>query len=124
MQTGKIGLKAFLFYRKVPGQDSPICPYGAGPQTAEHLFANCTALQSQGLKDMGFSSVEEVRAGLSNPHVASKMTKNLLLSGWLQEFQLSEQLRLQGGLVEALKGWQRKPPPERHKRRPRRLPTL
>ena len=66
---------------------------------------------------MGYTSISEVRAGLSSPQTAGKMAKNLLQSGWLKEFRLSEKLRLEEGLADALAGWQRRPPPERHKRR-------
>jgi hypothetical protein len=73
---------------------------------------------------MGFSTISEVRKGLSDPETASKMTKSLLRSNWLKEFQLSERLRLEEGLADALAGWNRKPPPERHKRRLKRQPAL
>ena len=124
MRTGKIGLKAFLPYRKVPGQDTPICSCGEGLQTPEHLFTFCTDPQSRNLRAMGFSTISEVRKGLSDPETASKMTKSLLRSNWLKEFQLSERLRLEEGLADALAGWNRKPPPERHKRRLKRQPAL
>ena len=73
---------------------------------------------------MSFSSVSDVRVGLSNPQTASKMAKGLLQSGWLREFQLSEKLRLKEGLADALAGWKRRPPPERHKRLKKRQPAL
>src|SRR5256885_8597132 len=117
MRTGKIGLNSFLYYRKAPGYESPICICGNGPQTPEHLFTNCTDPRSYSLTAMDYTTISEVRAGLSSPETVSKMTKSLLRSGWLREFQLSEKLRLEEGLVNALAGWQRRPPPERHKRR-------
>src|SRR4051812_15451438 len=78
MRTGKIGLNAFLYYRKVPGYESPIYIYGNGPQTPEHLFTNCTDPRSHSLTAMGYTIISKVRAGLSNPEKASKMTKSLL----------------------------------------------
>ena len=124
MRTGKIGLNAFLFHRKVPGYETPLCTCGQGPQTPEHLFTTCTHPQSHNLMAMSFSSVSEARAGLSSPQTASKMAKGLLQSGWLKEFQLSEKLRLKEGLADALAGWQRRPPPERHKRSKKRQPAF
>ena len=117
MRTGKIGLNAFLYYRKVPGFETPSCTCGSGLQTPEHLFTDCTDPRSHSLTAMGYTSISEVRAGLSSPQTAGKMAKNLLQSGWLKEFRLSEKLRLEEGLADALAGWQRRPPPERHKRR-------
>src|SRR2546429_1046836 len=124
MRTGKIGLNTFLYYRKVPGYKSPICICGNGPQTPEHLFTNCTDPRSHSLTAMGYTSISEARAGLSNPEKASKMAKSLLRSGWLREFRLSEKLRSEEGLADALGGWQRRPPPKRHKRRRERQPAL
>src|SRR5438552_18653034 len=113
MRTGKISLNVFLYYKKVSGYETPICICGSGPQTSEHLFTDCTDPRSHSLTTMGYSSISEVRAGLSNPETAGKMAK----SGWLREFQLSEKLRLEEGLADALAGWKRRPPAERHKRR-------
>src|SRR3954468_5538290 len=59
MRTGKIGLSAFLFHRKVPGYETPLCTCGQGPQTPEHLFTTCTDPQSHNLMAMSFSSVSE-----------------------------------------------------------------
>src|SRR6185312_11939767 len=117
MRTGKIGLNAFLYYRKVPGFETSSCIYGSGLQTPKHLFTNYTDPRSHSLTAIGYTSISEARAGLSSPQTAGKMAKNLLQSGWLKEFQLSEKLRLEEGLADALAGWQRRPPPERHKRR-------
>jgi hypothetical protein len=124
MRTGKIGLNAFLYYRKVPGYETPICICGNGLQTSEHLFTDCIDPRSHSLTAMGYTTTSEARAGLSNPETAGKMAKSLLHSGWLKEFRLSEKLRLEEGLADALAGWQRRPPPERHKRRRERQPAL
>ena len=105
MRTGKIGLNAFLYYRKVPGYETPTCICGNGLQTPEHLFTNCTDPRSHSLTAMDYASVSEVRAGLSNPQTAGKMAESLLYSEWLREFQLSEKLRLEEGLADALVGW-------------------
>ena len=124
MRTGKISLNAFLHYKKVPGYETPSCTCGHGLQTPEHLFLDCTDPRSHSLTAMGYSSISEVRARLSDPETAGKMAKPLLQSGWLKEFRLSEELRREEGLADALAGWQQKPPHERHKRRQKRQPAL
>ena len=43
MRTEKIGLKKFLHFRKVPGFDSPECPYRRGMQSAKHVLTECRA---------------------------------------------------------------------------------
>ena len=123
IRTGKIGLNAFLYHRKVPGYESPICIYGNGPQTPEHLFINYIDPRSHGLIAIGYTSISEIRAGLSSSETVGKMAKCLLRSGWLREFRLSEKLRLEEGLADALVGWHQRPPPERHKRRRVRQPA-
>src|SRR4051794_39923052 len=67
------GLNTFLHQRKVPGYESPICICGNGLQTPEHLFTNCTDPKSHSLIAMGYTTISEVRAGLSTPEKASKM---------------------------------------------------
>jgi len=42
-RTGKIGLKAFLFQRKVPGIPTPLCDCGGAPETVGHLLEGCEA---------------------------------------------------------------------------------
>jgi hypothetical protein len=42
-RTGKIGLKAFLFQRKVPGVPTPLCDCGEAPETVDHLLGGCEA---------------------------------------------------------------------------------
>lgn len=40
-RTGKIGLRAFLFSRKVPGIVTPLCDCGESPETVEHILGGC-----------------------------------------------------------------------------------
>ena len=37
-RTGKIGLRDFLFKRRVPGFDSLCCDYGQGRETVRHIL--------------------------------------------------------------------------------------
>ena len=41
MRTGKIGLRQFLFERKVPGIVDGRCECRQGNQTVEHVLLNC-----------------------------------------------------------------------------------
>ena len=52
MRTGKIGLSAFLYYRKVPGQLTPACDCGR-IQTVGHLLTECVEPRSQPLRALG-----------------------------------------------------------------------
>ena len=82
-RTERIGLRAFLFRRGVPGIASPACPCGQGDQTAAHLFAECTDPKSRAMRAMGFSTKDEVWKGLSDHRKAPGMARILISSGWL-----------------------------------------
>ena len=94
-RTGKIGLRTYLFHKYVPQIDSDQCPYGQGPQTPEHLFADCEDQKSTPLRALGLLTIAEVRKGLNSPRTAPKMAKLLLKSGWLPEFRIAESIRQQ-----------------------------
>lgn len=47
LRTGKIGLKAFLWQRSVPGVASPRCQCGTEWETPEHLALRCPELSEQ-----------------------------------------------------------------------------
>lgn len=120
-RTGKIGLRAFLYNRRVPGVDTPECPCGSGPQTAEHLFCECNDPRSRPLRDIGYTTAEGVREALSSPSQVLQIARGVIASGWLQEYRLAEKLGYEEALEVAAAGYTRRPPPERHKkRRPRR----
>ena len=40
-RTGKIGLNAFLFQRRIPGIPTPLCGFGEGPETVRYLLIRC-----------------------------------------------------------------------------------
>ena len=94
-RTEKIGLRAFLFKKKVPDVTTPICPCGRGPQTAAHLFTECTDDKSQALRALGYTSKEAVYRGLSHSDTAPRMARTLVQSGWLPQFRTFNQLRRQ-----------------------------
>ena len=47
MRTGKIGLRQFLYSRKVPGIDSAICECRGGHQTVEHVLIACRKYRAE-----------------------------------------------------------------------------
>ena len=79
-RTEKIGLRAFLFRRGVPGIASPACPCGQGDHTAAHLFAGCADIKSRAIRAMGFSTIGDVGEGLSDRRKAPGMARALMNS--------------------------------------------
>jgi hypothetical protein len=49
IRTGKVGLRAFLFERKVPEVATPRCPCREALETAAHLVLNYLRLDRQGV---------------------------------------------------------------------------
>ena len=47
LRTGKIGMRAFLFQRRVPGTNTPLCVCGRGPETPSHLVTNCPQAENE-----------------------------------------------------------------------------
>ena len=47
IRTGKIGLAAFLYQRRVPNVESPACPCGWQWETAKHVVLNCPRFTRQ-----------------------------------------------------------------------------
>ena len=111
-RTEKIGLRAFLFKRKVPGVVTPTCQCGRGAQTAAHLFYECADSRSQPLRALGYTSAEGIGRGLSHPDTAPVLARALVQSGWLPQFRVFNQLRQQDE-EEAHQehAWSRRPPP-------------
>ena len=100
--------------------ETPECQCGRGRQTAEHLFYECEDPKSAPLHALGFTMAAQVRAALSDPERVAVISKELIASGWLTEYQLAARLHHEEALEVAAAGITRKPPPELHKRRSRR----
>ena len=49
-RTGRIGLRGFLFQRRVPEVVTPLCDCGIAEETVEHLIRGCPALPEQDLQ--------------------------------------------------------------------------
>ena len=94
-RTEKIGLRALLLRRGVPGIVAPTSPCGHGDQAAAHVFVECADIRSREMRGMGFPTKEEVREGLSNYKLAPATARALIRSGWLQQSRVFEELRQQ-----------------------------
>ena len=89
-RTGKIGLRAFLFKRKVPTVITPLCECGGEEETVRHLLEGCLtnmdALDLQRREGDPEELFERLRSGYR--------VKPILrwLMGKLPEFQLALEL--------------------------------
>ena len=92
-RTGKIGLRDFLFKRRVPGFDSPWCNCGQGRETVRHILVFCPRERERRehlVQALG-EPIDTDRM-LSTPGKAGIIARWLLRSGRLGMFQLANQL--------------------------------
>jgi retron-type reverse transcriptase len=106
VRTGKVGLRAFLFERKVPEIATPRCPCGEAPETAAHLVLNCPHLDQQReelrqlMAPKAMRSYRDFAAATAEGKSAGKLVRWLLSTGRFPEFRLAE--RYQAEEVEGV----------------------
>jgi hypothetical protein len=97
IRTGKIGLRAFLAKRRVPGIVTPLCPCSIGPETPEYIIIHCPDLQQERL---GLRSIRghlprtrrDLAETSTHPSTVGALAKWMLRIGRLREFRLAEQI--------------------------------
>ena len=95
MRTGKIGLNAFLYARRVPGVYTPRCRCGSGAvETASHLVLNCELLErerwalSQRVPPP-LRTHRDFMAAITDSEKAATIVRWFLTLGRLQEYRLA-----------------------------------
>ena len=99
IRTGKIGLRAFLFERKVPEVATPRCSCGEAPETAAHLVLDCRDLAQQReelrqiMSPRAMYTYRDFATATARKKSAHKLVRWLLSTGRFPEFRLAEQYR-------------------------------
>ena len=99
VRTGKVGLRAFLFERKVPSIATPLCRYGEAQETAVHLVLDCSELEHyrEALRQQQFPralyTLRDFVVLTANPRRAASVIRWLLSTGRFPEFRFAEQMR-------------------------------
>lgn len=76
LRTEKIGLRDFLFRRKVPDILDPMCDFREGRQTVRHVLLICRKLKDIRRQELGHSSEgNDLRAILSKRKVATRTSR-------------------------------------------------
>ena len=105
IQTGKIGLWAFLFKRKVPEVATPRCPCGEAPETTAHLVLDCQDLAQQRaelretMSPKAICTYRDFVTVTAEEKSTYKLVRWLLSTGRFPEYRLAERYR-----AEARKG--------------------
>ena len=98
MRTGKIGLRAFLYGRRVPDIESPLCRCGIGDETPLHLATACPGTERQRanlrreLGEKAFTDRAGFDAATADGDTGRVIARWLLRLGRLKEFRLAMRL--------------------------------
>jgi hypothetical protein len=96
IRTGRVGLRAFLFERRVPEVATPRCPCGEAPETAAHLVLDCQQLDQQrqalqqALYPRALRTFRDFAAATEKGKSARVLIRWLLSTGRFPQFRLAE----------------------------------
>ena len=97
IRTGKVGLRSFLFSRRVPNVMTPLCRCGRGPETATHLVLDCADLVEEraqlrrALAPANMRTRRDYAAATEGKH-AVILVRWLLATGRFPEFRLARRV--------------------------------
>ena len=98
VRTGKVGLKAFLFQRRVPEIATPHCRCGLGKETPVHLALHCPEEREARERLRAAVAPKPLRSGMdfaavtTDPETAKAVVWWFLSLGRIQHFQLAEEI--------------------------------
>jgi hypothetical protein len=93
IRTGKVGLRAFLFQRKVPDVNTPLCRCGTSGETPAHVVLFCPELQQErkelqrALLPQTLRTTRDFAAATANPSCAGTVVRWLLATDRLPEYR-------------------------------------
>ena len=100
IRTGKIGLKAFLHQRRVPGVLMPWCSCEEADETPQHLFVDCPETARACRKLPELRTPRDFEDQVRNSCTAGALARWMLWLGRLHQFELAESLH-RGDNIEA-----------------------
>jgi Reverse transcriptase (RNA-dependent DNA polymerase)/Endonuclease-reverse transcriptase len=93
IRTGKVGLRAFLFQRRVPEVNTPLCRCGTTGETPAHIVLYCPELQQEretlqgALLPYPLRTTRDFTAATADPACAGTVVRWLLATGRLPEYR-------------------------------------
>lgn len=94
LRTEKIGLKDFLFNRRVPDATDANCPCREGRQTVSHILLRCRTYRQLRRQELGhLSGRHDLRDILSERKAAAKAIKFMELTEILGQFRIESHTR-------------------------------
>jgi len=92
IRTERVGLRAYLFTRKVPGFDSAACPCGWNRQTAKHVLIHCPLWEAQRNRIFQATTSLDYRKMVSTASGLKSAARMLMETGLLGQFSLARTL--------------------------------
>jgi hypothetical protein len=99
IRTGKIGLRAFLFYRRVPDVETPLCECGTGRETALHVTVGCPNWDEereslrQAIAPRALSNRRDFSSLMTNKDTAKIVARWFLSLGIIGSYRLAEEIQ-------------------------------
>jgi len=91
MHAEKIGLRGFLFHRRVPEINDPRCPCGEGRQTVMHVLLRCRRFKELRRQELsGIPGRTNLRAILNERKAATKAISFMEQTQILGQFGITE----------------------------------
>ena len=93
IRTGKVGLRAFLFQRRVPEVNTPLCRCSITGETPAHIVLYCPELQQErealrgALLPHPLQTTCDFTAATADPACAGTVVRWLLATGCLPEYR-------------------------------------
>ena len=89
LRTGHIGLRQYLYKRRVPEVDSPFCECGEGRQDVKHILLTCPRLQTERIELTATARTTNLDTMLSTPQGLKAAANWILKHGILEgQFKL------------------------------------
>lgn len=95
LRTEDIGLNDFLYRRKVLGQISPACTYGASNQTPKHILLFCPKYVDGRQKMLQRAGTSDLYTLLSTRRGLKAATSWFLSRGVLRQFSLAKEMAME-----------------------------
>jgi len=92
IRTERIGLRAYLYQRQVPGVDTPACQCGSPFQTAKHILKDCREWTPARGRMTDATGTTDYRRIVSTPRGLKAAARMMIETGLLGQFELARVL--------------------------------
>ncbi|KAI0996447.1 hypothetical protein K3495_g11734 [Podosphaera aphanis] len=89
IRSEHIGLNAYLYRRKIPGVESPICQCGYPTQNIRHMVMTCPQWAKGRGEVLRRAKDRSFEAMMNSPADMARITQWILTQGWIEQFRLA-----------------------------------